>query len=147
MITEVLNTIQKIIASNPSAINWDLNQRLINATKHLLLTNSSHLVKSQALVLLSYLAPIASDSSLDSSAALQSVCISIIKILREFSHYFDPRVRCAALESILFLHERGIKLDISLYCEFCEGLSDDYEGCRMASIKLLEVLSHIYRDW
>ena len=149
VIGEILTSLLKLITSHPYAGNWELFLKLINASKHLLLTHSSNLIKRHALVLLAHLAPVANDSEMNESvltSEMQSEFSVIVKILREFSHYFDPRVRSAALNAIYSLHQRGAKLDISLYCEFCEGLTDDYEDCRMASIKLMEVLSHNYAD-
>lgn len=46
----------------------------------------------------------------------------------------------------LKLHERGAVLDVSLYSEFCEALSDDFEGCRISAIKLLTVMAQLYGD-
>lgn len=151
VIGEILTSLLKLVTSHPYSGNWDLFVKLINASKHLLLTHSSNLIKRHSLAMLAHLAPVASDVGPSDSTLLttemQSEFLAIVKILREFSHYFDPRVRSAALNSLYSLHQRGAKLDISLYCEFCEGLTDDYEDCRMASIKLIEVLSHSYADW
>ncbi|RWS02319.1 hypothetical protein B4U79_07769 [Dinothrombium tinctorium] len=147
IIAEILVTIHGILNMHPILPTCELNQQLINATTHLLLNNHSHLVKRQSLRLLAELTPIASETSTDAAMkSMQSKCSSIIKVLRDFSHYFDPRVRNDALLAILRLHERGLKLDFSLYSEFCEALNDDFEGCRMTAMKLLEVLSHIYGD-
>ncbi|RWS31998.1 integrator complex subunit-like protein [Leptotrombidium deliense] len=148
-IAEILDTIHRILENHPIIPACDFSQQLINATKHLLMNNNSHLVKRQSLRLLSELAPISSENTNDINmpiTQMQSKCTSIIKLLRDFSHYFDPRVRNDALSTILRLHDRGLKLDFSLYSEFCVALNDDYEGCRMTAMKLLEVLSHLYSD-
>lgn len=145
VVAEILNTIEKIVLQYSSLPNNEKTQNLIIATRHLLLNNSSHIVKKQALVLLAYLAPVIGDG--DSLSDGQSECQSLIKLLREYSHYFDPRVRAAALSSMIHLHERGFKLDISLYCEFCEALINDHENCRIHAIKLIQILTKSFGDW
>ena len=72
--------------------------------------------------------------------------MAILKALRDFSRNQDPRVRSAALGGLICLHERGVNLDISLYSEFCESLSDDYAGVRIMAMKLLQILSQLYAD-
>lgn len=152
VIAEILDTLQKIIKKEKIKLPLTLNQNLILIVKKFLISKQSHLVKSRCLILLSYLAPIESTNlttSQQNNLELmnqQSECLNIIKILRDYSKYHDPRVRSSALLAILQLHKRGFKLDISLYCEFCDALKDDYEGCRVVAIQLLEVLSYHYSD-
>lgn len=153
MIAEILGTLQKIIERSSVKLPTTLNQALVVIVKKLLVSMRSHLVKSRALILLSHLAPItveSTNSSLPNTnlelMSQQSECLNIIKTLRDYSKYFDSRVRSSALLAILQLHKRGFKLDISLYCEFCDALKDDYEGCRVVAIQLLEVLSTHYSD-
>lgn len=153
MIAEILGTLQKIIERSSVKLPSALNQALIVIVKKLLVSMRSHLVKSRALILLSHLAPITVESASNGLPSnnlelmsQQSECLNIIKTLRDYSKYFDSRVRSSALLAILQLHKRGFKLDISLYCEFCDALKDDYEGCRVVAIQLLEVLSNHYSD-
>lgn len=151
VIAEILGTLQKIIEKSSLKLPVNLNQSLIVIVKKLLVSLRSHLVKSRCLILLSNLAPIESASNHLQGNNLelmsqQSECLNIIKTLRDYSKYFDPRVRSSALLAILQMHKRGFKLDISLYCEFCDALKDDYEGCRVVAIQLLEVLSNYYSD-
>lgn len=72
--------------------------------------------------------------------------MTLLKALRDFSRNQDPRIRSAALGGLIDLHERGVNLDISLYSEFCESLSDDYACVRIMAMKLLQILSHLYTD-
>ena len=46
----------------------------------------------------------------------------------------------------LTLHERGVKLDESLYKSTWEALNDDYEGVRLAAVQVVWVLSHLYPE-
>jgi len=153
VIAELLSTLQKIIEKPTVKLPMNLNQSLIAIVKKLLISKRSHLVKSRGLILLANLAPIESNASQNilnsnnlESMNQQSECLNIIKTLRDYSKYYDSRVRSSALLAILQLHNRGFKLDISLYCEFCDALKDDYEGCRVVAIQLLEVLSTHYSD-
>ena len=47
----------------------------------------------------------------------------------------------------LNLYESGVELDISLYGEFCDLLSDEYEVVRITVMKLIQILSSKYPDW
>ncbi len=44
----------------------------------------------------------------------------------------------------LTLHHRGHGLVLNVYEKAAEALSDDYEAVRMAAVKLIWVLSHVY---
>lgn len=77
---------------------------------------------------------------------IHASCLSIIKLIRNFSHHHDPRIRTSALLSFLRLNDRGVNLDISLYSEFCEALNDDYERCRLMACRLLVATSKLYKD-
>lgn len=176
MVADLLISLQNKIACFSILNNWNITLQLINACKHLLLTRSSTKIKCPSLSLLARLAPVATPasdtviggdliantnsrpikngtSSVGSATTstpltseMQSETINIMKIFREYSHHFDPNVRVAALNAIMVLHQRGVKLDISFYTEFCEALTDDYEECRIASIKLLNVLRQNFGD-
>lgn len=39
-----------------------------------------------------------------------------------------------------------MKLDSTLYEVVCEALMDDYECVRMASLKLIDVISHLHSE-
>ncbi|GFY47093.1 integrator complex subunit 4 [Trichonephila inaurata madagascariensis] len=69
-----------------------------------------------------------------------------LQLLAEYSHDHEPRVRTEALNALLNLHERGLKLDSTLYEEVCEALTDDYEGVRMAALRLIDVVSHLHSE-
>ena len=160
MVADLLLSLQNKIACFSSLQNWSITLQLINACKHLLMTRTSTKIKCPSLSLLARLAPVACSgndvgelagnktgaSSAPLTSEMQSETVNIMKIFREYSHHFDPNVRVAALNAILVLHQRGVKLDISFYTEFCEALTDDYEECRIASIRLLNVLRQNFGD-
>ncbi|RIB01324.1 armadillo-type protein [Gigaspora rosea] len=70
--------------------------------------------------------------------------IQIQKMIHRFGEDPDPRVRTAAIRAFLHLHQRGCKLDLSLYklCVTC--LTDDSEEVRFEALSLIWVLSTIY---
>ncbi|XP_029964197.1 integrator complex subunit 4-like isoform X1 [Salarias fasciatus] len=65
------------------------------------------------------------------------------------SDYFgdqDPRVRTAALQAMLQLHERGMKIQQIIYDQACRLLSDDYEQVRSAAVQMVWVLSQLFPE-
>lgn len=70
----------------------------------------------------------------------------MLRLVGHYTHYQDPRVRTAAFEAMLELHERGLKLDSSLYSEVVEALRDDYEIVRRMAMQLICVLAITYPD-
>lgn len=103
------------------------------------LTNGNHQVKCSCLNIISDFTPFESGQSTEFSQAA-------IVILGEHSYNQDPRVRTTALQALLHLHNRGYKLDFSLYGSVCKALDDDYEGVRMAALRLIQVLSALYSE-
>lgn len=94
-------------------------------------------VKCKCLYLLSDLLP--TDEKPEMTSGLLST-------LSDYSNNQDPRVRTEAFQSMLRLDSRGLRLDLSLYEHVTSALDDDYESVRIAALKLLEVLSHVYSD-
>lgn len=68
----------------------------------------------------------------------------IQQILGKFTHDRDPRVRTAALCSLIELHKRGIQLGVYLYQHAVDALKDDYKEVREQAIELLCVLANSY---
>ncbi|KAG8199519.1 hypothetical protein JTE90_009365 [Oedothorax gibbosus] len=101
------------------------------------LNNRSHEVKCAALCVIGDF--VALD---DKSDTFQNT----LQLLADYTHDHEPRVRTEALNALLNLHDRGLKLDSSLYEIVCEALTDDYECVRMAALKLLDVISHLHSE-
>lgn len=101
------------------------------------LNNRSHEVKCAALALIS--------DCLDLNDQPESIQ-ETVQLLAEYTHDHEPRVRTEALNALFNLHERGMKLDSNLYEVVCEALMDDYECVRMASLKLIDVISHLHSE-
>ncbi len=103
VIAEILNTFHKM--DKKFEINNEQKQNIIKSSKKFLQISSSHLVKNECLLLLVDFAPISPDSvqnSCDLAASyIQTECIAIIKLLRDFSHYHDSRVRSTALSCVV----------------------------------------------
>lgn len=68
---------------------------------------------------------------------------SIIKKSSVDMFHQDPRVRRNALSNFVKV---GHALDFSLYSEFSDLLSDDYESCRSLAIELILTMSSKYGD-
>nr|XP_046169622.1 integrator complex subunit 4 isoform X2 [Oncorhynchus gorbuscha] len=75
------------------------------------------------------------------------VCVRDAQSL--ISDYFadqDPRVRTAAIKAMLQLHERGLKIQQTIYDQACQLLCDDYEQVRSAAVQMVWVLSQLYPE-
>lgn len=46
----------------------------------------------------------------------------------------------------LKLHERGQKLELSIYSDVCSALLDDHENVRQCALKMMWVLSRSYAE-
>lgn len=97
-----------------------------------MLLDSNHQVQCKCLRLLSDLLP--TEGRPEALSAL----------LSDYSRHQDPRVRTAAFRAMYRLHDRGLKLDVSLYEHVADALNDDYESVRIAALKLVQVISHAY---
>lgn len=112
--------------------------KLLNQIK-LELTNQNHLVKVSALKVLGQGTHVL-------SAQDRSLASGIMAMIGRYTKSQDPRVRKAAFEALLDIHRNGHKLDSGTYKDLCEALSDDYEGVRMAGLKLVHVMAQSYPE-
>ena len=53
----------------------------------------------------------------------------------------ESRVRQAAFDALLSLHNHGNKLDVAMYGEFCRSLNDDHEGVRQVVLRLINAMA------
>uniref|UniRef100_UPI00398F85E7 integrator complex subunit 4 isoform X2 n=1 Tax=Pristiophorus japonicus TaxID=55135 RepID=UPI00398F85E7 len=122
--------------------NLPLGFRLVEiGCKHLV--DTSHVVRKKCLQLIGGL------GSLDKPTAKELENLAAKDVQKIISDSFvdqDPRVRMAAMKAMLQLHERGMKLQQTIYCQACKALSDDYEQVRSVAVQLVWVLSQLYAD-
>uniref|UniRef100_A0A4W3H707 Integrator complex subunit 4 n=2 Tax=Callorhinchus milii TaxID=7868 RepID=A0A4W3H707_CALMI len=122
--------------------NLPVSYRLVEiACKHL--TDTSHVVRNKCLELVGCLGllekPVGKE--MENLAARD-----VQKIITDYFTDQDPRVRTAAMKAMLQLHERGMRLQQTIYCQVCQALSDDYEQVRSVAVQLVWVLSQLYPD-
>lgn len=129
-ILETLHVFSKVLNDNK------FTNRLIALSKQYL-SDSNHLVMCKCLEILKQEIPV--DVQSDTST-------TTLKLLADYCHSHDPRVRTAALQAVVKLHERGLKADMSIYGEAIQALSDDYEGVRIAALQLLWVVGQTYAE-
>ncbi|KAJ8368039.1 hypothetical protein SKAU_G00080670 [Synaphobranchus kaupii] len=70
----------------------------------------------------------------------------VLSIISDYFEDQDPRVRTAAIKAMLQLHERGIKLQQTIYSQACKLLCDDYEQVRSVAVQMVWVLSQLYSE-
>ncbi|XP_053564658.1 integrator complex subunit 4 isoform X2 [Bombina bombina] len=122
--------------------NAPLRMRLVDvACKHL--TDTSHGVRNKCLRLIGCLGFV--EKSTGKEAENTSVK-DVQKIIGDYFSDQDPRVRTAAIKAMLQLHERGMKLQQTMYNQACKLLTDDYEQVRSAAVELIWVLSQLYPE-
>lgn len=59
----------------------------------------------------------------------------------------EARVRCAALETLILLIEKGHQLDVSLYSKVSSVINDDYDNVREVALKVISAISVLYPDY
>ncbi|KAJ8734961.1 hypothetical protein PYW08_014211 [Mythimna loreyi] len=120
-----------------------LMMRLVGVAKDNL-KDTSHQVKCRCLQLISELYPIHPESERTTEMATEAD--AIVKLLGDYSHAEDARVRSGAFQSLLTMHERGQTLSAGLYDLVCIALTDDYEIVREVALKLVWVLGNKYPE-
>ncbi|CAI5773500.1 integrator complex subunit 4 isoform X1 [Podarcis lilfordi] len=119
-----------------------VRMRLVDvACKHL--TDSSHGVRTKCLLLIGYLGTVEKGTSKEVEGQPPK---DVQKIIGDHFSDQDPRVRTAAIKAMLQLHERGLKLQQTIYSQACKLLTDDYEQVRSAAVQLTWVLSQLYPE-
>lgn len=114
------------------------NLRIINLAKQYL-TDRTHIVKRKCLTVIGELLPV--------SSPLESNAQATLRLVSDYTHSQDARVRSTAFNTMVVLHNRGVKLQPTVYSETCEALTDDYEIVRSAALQLIWVLAKTYPDF
>ncbi|XP_074917896.1 integrator complex subunit 4 isoform X2 [Chelonoidis abingdonii] len=140
VLAQLLDTLLLIgtkLAENPA-----VRMRLLDvACKYL--TDSSHGVRNKCLQLIGYLGSVEKGATKEAESLAAK---DVQKIIGDHFNDQDPRVRTAAIKAMLQLHERGLKLQQTIYSQACKLLSDDYEQVRSAAVQLIWVLSQLYPE-
>ncbi|GLH06977.1 Integrator complex subunit 4 [Gryllus bimaculatus] len=139
-------TSHKVLAQGISALlrlgclwsdNLSLHQRLVLVAKQYL-SDTSHLVKCKCLELIGELQPLGGTGETGAQA--------VLRLIGDYSHSEEARVRSAAFRTMITLHQRGLRLDPTLYSEVCLALKDDYEIVRQAALQLVWILGQSYPE-
>nr|CAD7395237.1 unnamed protein product [Timema cristinae] len=69
-----------------------------------------------------------------------------MRLVGDYTHSDEGRVRSAAFRAMMTLHDRGLTLDPSVYSEACLALKDDYEIVRQEALRLVWVLGRTYPE-
>uniref|UniRef100_A0A4W4HIQ0 Integrator complex subunit 4 n=1 Tax=Electrophorus electricus TaxID=8005 RepID=A0A4W4HIQ0_ELEEL len=146
VLAQLLDTLLVIGTQLPE--NIAVTQRLIDvACKHL---NSTFFgVRNKCLQLLGCLGTVDKPLTKESETGPSASATPPRDVPSLISDYFsdqDPRVRTAAIKAMLQLHERGMKLQQTVYNQACKLLSDDYEQVRSAAVQMVWVLSQLYPE-
>ncbi|XP_022098018.1 integrator complex subunit 4-like [Acanthaster planci] len=116
----------------------DIHDKMVEAAKQHL-SDLHHTVRCECLSLIGALSTIERVGSKKEEKKYQ-------RLLCTYIDDQDPRVRQSALKAMLTLHQRGQRLDLSIYQQSVKVLSDDFDGVRLAALKLIWVLSHVYPE-
>ncbi|XP_017786488.1 PREDICTED: integrator complex subunit 4 [Nicrophorus vespilloides] len=133
VIAQALKTL--LTLSNHMKDNQIILGKLIEIAKNYL-KDVSHSVKCRSLEMLGFLVPLCKEKDLE---GMSNLVVS----------YFDngdARVRAQAFSTMIHFHEKGLKLNPTIYKSVCDGLKDDYEIVRKVVLKLLWVLGTTFPE-
>ncbi|XP_064414046.1 integrator complex subunit 4 isoform X2 [Latimeria chalumnae] len=140
VLAQLLDTLLVIGTQIPD--NLALRLKLVEvACKHLV--DTFHGVRNKCLQLIGCLGTLDKPNIKECENVVPK---DVQKIISDHFIDQDPRVRTAAIKAMLQLHERGMKLQQSIYSQACKLLSDDYEQVRSAAVQLIWVLSQLYPE-
>ncbi|RZF49050.1 hypothetical protein LSTR_LSTR013945 [Laodelphax striatellus] len=120
VIAEGLNSVFKLGKLIPDVSGSGLHLKLIQVSKEYL-KDTNHMVKRKCLSIIGKFLP---NNERDPNT------LATMRFVNDYTHSEDPRVRADAFLTLIALHERGIKVDVSFYNETCQSLKDDYEVVR-----------------
>lgn len=91
----------------------------------------------------------------DTNHYVKRICLQLIgslnvgdnmRLIADYIYSQDARVRSAAMETLVMLHENGDRLDVSLYTDVCAALNDDYEIVRGVALKIVCLIGNSYPE-
>ena len=135
VIAQGLHTVQKL-GQQMALLDQNMQQKLLKIAK-VYLKDSNQIVKCRCLEMLSNFMP--TDYQDDET-------LKALNLIYDYFHFEDARVRSAAFNSLLALHNRGLVLKYDIYDDMCFALNDDYEIVRKSAIKLVALLGNLYPD-
>ncbi|TRZ02149.1 hypothetical protein DNTS_014240, partial [Danionella cerebrum] len=142
VLAQLLDTLLIIGSQLPD--KFSIIQRLIAvACKHL--SNTYFGVRNKCLQLLGCLGTVDQPLGKETDAGPSSPR-DVQGVISDYFQDQDPRVRTAAIKAMLQLHERGMKIQQTIYNQACKLLSDDYEQVRSAAVQMVWVLSQLYPE-
>lgn len=109
--------------------------KLVDIAKNYL-KDVSHSVKCRCLEIIGALLPVNIGSELE----------NILNLVENYFHSEDARVRSQAFSTMIHFHDRGFKLNPTIYSDVCSALKDDYEIVRQVALKLVWVLGNQYPE-
>ncbi|XP_062408896.1 integrator complex subunit 4 isoform X2 [Sardina pilchardus] len=146
VLAQLLDTLLVIGTQLPDTVA--ITQRLIEvACKHL--SDTYFGVRNKCLQLLGCLGTVDKPLTKESEATTGTSGAPARDVQSVISDYFgdqDPRVRTAAIKAMLQLHDRGMKIQQTIYNQACKLLNDDYEQVRSAAVQMVWVLSQLYAE-
>ncbi|XP_044728880.1 integrator complex subunit 4 [Chrysoperla carnea] len=115
--------------------NTNVIQKLLSFAQENI-KDTSHAVKCRCLELIGTLLPNEQDE--------QSK--KLLKLITNYTHSQDARVRSQSFATMIKLHNRGFQLDVDIYNGVCLALKDDYEIVRREALYLVWLLGNTYPE-
>uniref|UniRef100_A0A8C8I7Y3 Integrator complex subunit 4 n=1 Tax=Oncorhynchus tshawytscha TaxID=74940 RepID=A0A8C8I7Y3_ONCTS len=143
VLAQLLDTLLVIGTQLPESLI--VRHRLIEvAYKHL--SDTYFGVRNKCLQLLGCLGNVDTPLNKDGQGLVPAVIGDAQSLISDYFADQDPRVRTAAIKAMLQLHERGLKIQQTIYDQACQLLCDDYEQVRSAAVQMVWVLSQLYPE-
>ncbi|XP_050424644.1 integrator complex subunit 4 isoform X2 [Adelges cooleyi] len=70
----------------------------------------------------------------------------MLSLIGSYTQHYNAKTRSTAFNTMVRLHDRGIRLDPTVYHEVCSVINDDNEMVREAALNVIAVLGSFYPD-
>ncbi|VVC31823.1 Armadillo-type fold,Armadillo-like helical [Cinara cedri] len=70
----------------------------------------------------------------------------MLKLIGSYTQHYNAKTRSNAFNTMVKLHDRGIKLNPSVYLDVCSVINDDNEMVREAALNVISVLGKDYPE-